>query len=110
LSRVLGDGFLATFGSAASAVAAAVAIQQGIDGMHLPAPDVALAVRIGVSVGDVSVEDGDVFGTPVIEAARLCAHAEGGQILAAAVVEALARRRDGHSYLAHGALELKGLP
>jgi len=106
----LGDGFLATFGSAASAVSAAVAIQQGIDAQKPPAPDVALAVRIGLSVGDVSVEDGDVFGTPVIEAARLCDLAEGGQILASAVIETLARRRDGHGYRDKGPLELKGLP
>lgn len=106
----LGDGFLATFGSAASAVGAAVAIQQGIDAQPLPEPDVALAVRIGLSLGDVSVEDGDVFGTPVIEAARLCALADGGQILANAVIETLARRREGHRYEDKGALELKGLP
>ena len=106
----LGDGFMATFASAARAVAAAVAIQQGIDASLAPAADVKLEVRIGVSVGDVSVEDGDVFGTPVIEAARLCALADGGQILAASVVETLARRRDGHDYVDKGALELKGLP
>mgnify|MGYP001473010272 CR=1 FL=1 len=106
----LGDGFLATFGSAAGAVASAVAIQQGIDVQPTPEPDVTLAVRIGLSVGDVSVEDGDVFGTPVIEAARLCALADGGQILASAVVETLARRRDGHHYEDRGALDLKGLP
>ncbi len=106
----MGDGFLATFGSAARAVAAAVGIQQGIDAQRFVEPHVALALRIGIGLGDVTVEEGDVFGTPVIEAARLCAAAEGGQILATSVVEALARSRGGHTFTAVGDLELKGLP
>jgi class 3 adenylate cyclase/tetratricopeptide (TPR) repeat protein len=106
----LGDGFLATFGSAARAVAAAVGIQQGIDAQRFVEPRVALALRVGISVGDVTVEDADVFGRPVIEAARLCAAAEGGQILATSVVEALASSRGGHTFTPVGDLELKGLP
>ena len=43
----MGDGFLATFGSAARAVAAAVGIQQGIDAQRFVEPHVALALRIG---------------------------------------------------------------
>ncbi|MBK5288785.1 MAG: AAA family ATPase, partial [Acidimicrobiia bacterium] len=106
----MGDGFLATFGSAARAVAAAVGIQQGIDAQRFVEPRVTLALRIGIGLGDVTVEDGDVFGTPVIEAARLCAAADGGQILATSVVEALARSRGGHTFTSVGDLELKGLP
>ncbi len=106
----MGDGFLATFGSAARAVTAAVGIQQGIDAQRFVEPHVALLLRIGISLGDVTVEAGDVFGTPVIEAARLCAAAEGGQILATSVVEALARSRGNHTFTPVGDLELKGLP
>ena len=106
----LGDGFLATFGSAARAVAAAVAIQQGLDMQRFVEPRVALSVRIGISLGDVNVESGDVYGTPVIEASRLCAAAEGGQILASAVVATLARGRADQSFTHVGDLELKGLP
>jgi hypothetical protein len=46
----------------------------------------------------------------VIEAARLCALADGGQILASDLVRALAGRRGPHTFLPVGALELKGLP
>ena len=105
----LGDGFLATFGSAARAVAAAVGIQQRVDALRFEEPYVSLSLRVGISLGDVTVEDADVFGTPVIEAARLCAAAEGGQILASSVVEALARNRGGHVFTPVGDLELKGL-
>ena len=47
---------------------------------------------------------------PVIEAARLCDRAQGGQILAKEIVAHLAGGRDGHAFKAVGALELKGLP
>ncbi len=106
----MGDGFLATFGSAARAVTAAVGIQQGIDAQRFVEPYVALSLRVGISLGDVTVEAADVFGTPVIEAARLCAAAEGGQILATSVVETLARGRGDHAFTPVGDLELKGLP
>ena len=106
----LGDGVLAMFSSSADAVAAAVAVQQAAHAHGRRHPDQALAIRVGISVGDVSVEDGDCFGTPVIEAARLCAAADGGQVLAADLVEALARGRGGHEYRPVGELELKGLP
>src|ERR1044071_5331323 len=83
----LGDGIMATFAGAADAVAAAVAIQQAIDRLNRSgkAP-VVLRVRVGLSAGDVTFEDDDVHGTPVIEASRLCAAAGGGEILVSEVV------------------------
>ncbi|MGH9008749.1 MAG: adenylate/guanylate cyclase domain-containing protein, partial [Acidimicrobiia bacterium] len=87
----LGDGIMATFAGASDAVAAAVAIQQAVDRLNrsgkAPVP---LGVRVGLSAGDVTFEDDDVHGTPVIEAARLCAAAEGGEVLIADVVRVLA--------------------
>ena len=38
-----------------------------------------VALRIGISVGDAAAEDGDLHGTAVVEAARLCAVAEAGR-------------------------------
>ncbi len=106
----LGDGIMATFTAASDAVAAAVAIQQAIDRQNRSAagPE-PLAVRVGLSAGDVSFEDGDCFGTPVIEAARLCAAASGRQILAAEMVRWLVRGGE-HRFSPLGALDLKGLP
>jgi class 3 adenylate cyclase len=46
-------------------------------------------VRIGISAGDVTARAGDYYGVPVIEAARLCAAATGGQILASEIVRSL---------------------
>jgi tetratricopeptide (TPR) repeat protein len=56
------------------------------------------------------MDEGDVFGTPVVEAARLCAAAEGRQILAAEVVRLLVKGRGGDEFSPLGELELKGLP
>ncbi len=105
----LGDGVLARFPEANGAVAAAVAIQQTVDAHTRRHPEVPLVLRVGLSAGDVAIEDGDCFGAPVIEAARLCAAAEGGRILAADVVRVLIRGRRGHEFTPMGQLELKGL-
>ena len=83
--KTTGDGLLVTFSSAADAIDCAVRMQQAVDA-HRRTARLPLFIRVGVSVGDVSFEDGDVFGTPVVEAARLVAVARGGQILATAVV------------------------
>lgn len=108
LVKGTGDGIIATFPGAADAVSAAVAMQQAVHGWDTG--DVGRqAIRVGLSAGDVTWDDGDCFGTPVIEAARLCAVADGGQILAADVVRVLARSRHGQVLNALGALELKGL-
>ena len=111
LVKHLGDGVMATFTGASSALGAAVAIQQGLDRHNRSnSRDRALEVRIGISAGDVVFEGDDCFGSPVIEAARLCAVAGSGQILVTDVVRALAGTGAGHRFEPVGALELKGLP
>lgn len=110
LVKNLGDGVMATFTGASDALAAAVAIQQALERHNRSGSNrVPLEVRIGVSAGDVAFEDGDCFGTPVIEAARLCATAGGGKILVTDVVRVLAGTAGGHQFGPLGALELKGL-
>ena len=63
----------------------------------------------GVSFGEASVEDADYFGEPVVEAARLCAQAQGGQIIVNDLVRRLGGSRYGHSFRALGELELRGI-
>jgi class 3 adenylate cyclase len=107
--KTLGDGVLAVFGSAADAVASAVAIQQAV-ARQRRAGSAPVAIRVGLAVGDVSFEEGDVFGTPVIEAARLVAAARGNQILTTGLVRDVAGDRAPAGFTDAGALELKGLP
>jgi class 3 adenylate cyclase/tetratricopeptide (TPR) repeat protein len=107
----LGDGVMATFAGASDAVATAVAIQQAIDRLNRSGKAaVPLAVRVGLSAGDVAFEDDDVHGTPVIEAARLCGAARGGEILASEIVRWLGGTQDASAFTPVGSLELKGLP
>src|SRR5688500_5413825 len=106
----LGDGILARFDGASDAVSAAVTMQQAVDAYTRAHPDTPLAIRVGISAGDVSLEDDDCFGTPVIEASRLCGDADGGQIFVAELVRLLARGRGGHGFRTVGERELKGLP
>jgi len=106
--KTLGDGLLATFSSAAGAVASAVAMQQAVERQSRTA-GIPLAIRVGLALGEVTFEEGDVFGTPVVEAARLVGAARPGQILATAVVRMVAGR-SGPDFSDIGPLELKGLP
>jgi class 3 adenylate cyclase len=111
LVKHLGDGVMASFTGASDALAAAVGIQQALDRHNRSgASGVPLEVRIGVSAGDVAFEEADCFGTPVIEAARLCAAATGGQILVTDVVRLLAGTGGGYDLRPVGPLDLKGLP
>jgi class 3 adenylate cyclase/tetratricopeptide (TPR) repeat protein len=107
--KSLGDGIMAAFDGAGDAVACAIAIQRAVarNQRRGTAP---LAVRIGVSAGEPMEEDGDYHGIPVVEAARLCAAARGGQILISEVVRLLVGSRGEFGSSSIGALELKGLP
>ena len=104
----LGDGLMVVFGSASAALSCAVAMQQGVERDNRDR-ERAVGLRVGLSIGEVSREDDDYFGDPVIEAARLCARCESGQVLAADVLRLMAGRRSRHECRAFGELVLKGL-
>jgi class 3 adenylate cyclase len=105
----LGDGLMVMFTSPSRALACAVGMQQAIE-HHNRSGGEPLGVRIGVSAGEAVEEDGDYFGDPVVEAARLCAAATGGQILVADVVRTLVGRHATQTFVDVGPLDLKGLP
>ncbi|HZQ79240.1 MAG TPA: AAA family ATPase [Acidimicrobiia bacterium] len=105
----LGDGVMAVFPVAGDAVASAVAIQRALDRLNRTSGALSLQMRVGLSAGDVMFEGGDCFGTSVIEAARLCAAADAGRILAAEVVSRLVGPAEGHRFRPAGPLTLKGL-
>jgi class 3 adenylate cyclase/tetratricopeptide (TPR) repeat protein len=105
----LGDGLMVVFPVASAALVCAVAMQQAVHRDNAKA-ERSLGLRVALSAGETTKEDGDYFGEPVVEAARLCARAEGGQILIADVVRANAGRRSPHNFTSLGELELKGLP
>lgn len=105
-----GDGLHVTFPTVSGAVQCATAMQQAIDRFNHDAPE-PLAVRIGISHGEVELaDDDDYYGMSVVEAARLCAAATGEQILTTELVRALVGSRGRHEFEALGSFELKGLP
>jgi class 3 adenylate cyclase len=84
-----GDGLMATFPSASRAIAAAGAIQAASRAYNAEHPATAFNIAIGLNAGEPVAEDADVFGSAVQLAARTCAEARGGQILATNVVREL---------------------
>jgi class 3 adenylate cyclase/tetratricopeptide (TPR) repeat protein len=106
--KTTGDGLMVVFPSVSAALECAVRIQQAAEQHNRHAED-ALGIRIGISHGEAEPDDDDYFGSTVVEAERLCAAADGGQILATEVVRILAGERGGHTFSPLGPLRLKGL-
>ena len=105
--KTAGDGFMAVFPtSAGNAVRAADALQVSMSTIDSPRP---LRLRIGIAAGEASHEDGDWFGTPVVEAARLCAAADPDEVLLSETARNLIGSRGGHEFTPVGSLTLKGL-
>lgn len=87
LVKTMGDGLLAEFASAVDAVACACAIQQAMQGRNAGLPDDQwILYRVGVNVGDIVVENGDIYGDGVNVAARLEGLAEPGGICVSGTV------------------------
>jgi WD40 repeat protein/DNA-binding SARP family transcriptional activator/class 3 adenylate cyclase len=115
VTKSTGDGVMGGFTSTAAALRCAVAIQQAVAERNrtasegVAAPE-ALALRIGISVGDAVVENRDLQGTAVVEAARLCAAATGGAILCSEAVRVVSANRSGCTFGPASPVDLKGLP
>ena len=107
--KSLGDGLMVAFSSPSQALACAVGIQQAVSARSPHQQDRGL-VRIGIATGEAVEEDGDYFGLPVIEAARLCSAATGGQILATDLVRLFVGRNASFELRPLGPMVLKGLP
>ena len=109
LVKGTGDGALVEFGSSAAAVQCAAAIQQENEAAEQK-HDVERRIRfrIGISVGDVIVEDGDIFGDGVNIAARLEGIADVGGICASEAA-AKAAAQSGLAFLDLGFKHLKNI-
>jgi class 3 adenylate cyclase/pimeloyl-ACP methyl ester carboxylesterase len=104
--KTMGDSFMASFGSATRALECAVALQKAFADRNATA-DEALRVRVGLSAGEPIAEDDDLFGTAVIQAARIADQAKGGEILLANVVRELAAGK-GFLFADRGEIALRG--
>ena len=133
--KTMGDGFMASFGSATKALECAMAIQKAFaqsgrgpaarptsasgraEQTPLPArgevlvpraeDDASIRVLIGLNAGEPIAEQDDLFGTAVIVAARIAAQAHGGEILVSDVVRQLVAGK-GFAFDDRGEQTLKG--
>jgi class 3 adenylate cyclase len=96
-----GDGFLATFGSAAGALRAAVAMRDGIRGLGIE-------LRIGVHTGEVEVLPNDIGGVAVHAASRIMALGRASEIIVSSVTRGLVEG-SGLSFQERGRHQVKGL-
>ena len=103
-----GDGFLSSFSSATAALAGAVAFRSVLGG--LPIDTGVPELRIGIAAGDVIERGREMYGLPVVVAARLETQAEPGEILCADVVRVIAGSRSPVDFASSRVLNLKGLP
>jgi class 3 adenylate cyclase len=104
--KALGDGFMASFSAATRALECAVAMQRAL-ARHNETAEEPIRVRIGLNAGEPVAEEKDLFGTAVQLAARICAHAEPGEIVAANVVRELTAGK-GFLFADRGEVALRG--
>src|SRR5262244_768648 len=80
--KVMGDGVLVEFASAVNAVACAVELQKRMAAANDGLPEERrILLRVGINLGDVMVEGGDLYGDGVNVAARLEGLADPGGVL-----------------------------
>jgi len=103
-----GDGFMVSFKEIDHAMRCAIAIQRAFAMHREDHPQDAMHLRIGLSAGEPVTEDGDLFGSTVQRAARLCAKAADDSILIDDHIRGTPTMDD---YLidAMGSISLKGL-
>ncbi len=103
-----GDGLMVAFDSASAAVRCARLMQQLLERRYRHSGQ-RLHARIGLGAGECTVQDGEYFGMPSIEAARLCDKAPSDGILVSPVVKMLAGRSEDVHFASVGELDLKGI-
>jgi class 3 adenylate cyclase/TolB-like protein len=108
--KTTGDGMLVRFASPGEATRCAAEIQQGMTERNAGLPDnKRLQFRIGINLGDVIVEDGDIFGNGVNVAARLEALAEPGGICISRSVRDQVRDRVSFAFEDMGEQQVKNI-
>ncbi|MFC6637473.1 adenylate/guanylate cyclase domain-containing protein [Sulfitobacter sp. JBTF-M27] len=108
--KLMGDGILADFNSVVSALEAALFIQTAMADRNASIPeDRQIHFRMGVNIGDILVEDGDVFGDGVNVASRIEALARPGCIAVSGVVRDQVGNRLDLEFDAAGEQKLKNI-
>lgn len=108
--KLTGDGVLAEFGSAVSAVESAMTIQQQMQGRNVDAPeDRRIEMRIGINLGEIIDQDGDIYGDGVNLASRIESVARPGKIAVSQAVREQVGNRLEIEFVDLGEFELKNI-
>jgi class 3 adenylate cyclase len=108
--KTLGDGVMASFGSALGALRAAAAIQDSVERLDAANGTIGVAARVGVAAGEPIVDGDDLHGMAVVISSRLSSAAGTGEVLVQDLVQALIASRDGVALEEPRDYELKGVP
>lgn len=101
--KTTGDGLLVDFLSIVDAVSCAIEIQRSISKFSSSLPDdKRLIMRIGINIGDIIIEDNDIFGDGVNIAARLESLCEPGGICISEIVHEQIHNKLPHSFTNRG--------
>lgn len=109
--KTMGDGVMLDFGEAVDAVECAANFQDAV--MKSPVaqtPDRAMQFRIGINLGDIIVEENDIYGTPVNVAARLESLSEPGGAAISGSAYWNAKDKTDIEFEEVGFLNLKNIP
>jgi adenylate cyclase len=105
-----GDGFLADFASVVDAVRCAVEMQRGMTYREPDIPeDLRIRFRMGVNLGDIIVENDDIFGDGVNVAARLEGLAEPGGVCVSRMVRDNVRDKVDYTFEDLGEQQVKNI-
>jgi adenylate cyclase len=108
--KTTGDGLLVEFASVVDAVRCAVEVQREMAARNVGIPPQRrIEFRMGINLGDIIVEDGDIFGDGVNIAARLEALADPGGICASRVVRDQVRDKLDFSFEDMGEQQVKNI-
>jgi adenylate cyclase len=110
LMKLTGDGAMIEFGSAVEGLSAAIEIQQAMLDANRDQPaDSAIVLRIGLDLGDLIVDDNELYGDAVNIAVRLEGAAPAGGILISATLHDAVAGRLTAGFEDLGSLELKNV-
>ena len=108
--KTTGDGILVEFASVVDAVRCAVEVQRGMATRNVEMPqDKRVEFRVGINVGDIIIDGGDIFGEGVNVAARLEGLAEPGGICVSARVQEDVRGKLDIAFQDTGEQQLKNI-
>lgn len=102
-----GDGIMASFPMSSDAVLAGIAIQRSLNQARAKDPSILLHLRVGINAGEPIAENGDLFGTTVQIAARICDKAPSDGVMVSQLVKDLSQGKA--QFENKGTFELKGV-